>query len=352
MGMAESSSQLAILKRTANHMWLNEVSSVPTQQALRHLQTAFVNFFKKRAGFPTFKKKSGKQSAEYTRSAFSWETTTKTLSLAKIGRLNTHWSREFKSPPTTVTVIKDTAHRYFITLCLDEEPQGLVPNHKAVGIDLGVATLATLSNGEKIRNPRHLQKKTRQLARAQRVLARKKKGSKRRSLQKLRVARLHARVADARADYLHKVTTDLVRRFDVVAIEDLNVRSMTKNHRLARVLSDASLGTFRQMLRYKCEWYGREFRIAGRFYPSSKRCFDCGYTLEELPLSCRNWQCPNCGKEHDRDVNAAKNILAAGQVVTAREGKVRPKRVSRKGTSLRNANRSESVHSFSEIPTH
>jgi putative transposase len=342
VGYHETSAMLTKLKRTPECAWLSNLSCVPPQQALRHLQTAFVNFFEKRAGYPNFKRKDGEQSAEYTVSALKWDAANRNLSLSKIGRLDIRWSRSFKSTPTTVTVIKDTADRYFITLCLNEEPRKLKPVHKAVGIDLGINSLATLSTGEKIENPRHLKAMERKLARAQRDLARKTKGSKRRAAQKLRVARLHAGIADARSDYLHKVTTDLVRRFDVLAVEDLNVRGMTKNHGLARSLSDAALGEFLSMLRYKCEWYGRELRTVDRFYPSSKRCFACGYVLDKLALNCRTWTCPECGEKHDRDINAAKNILAAGQAVTARGGKVRLNRGRpRKSTFRRSANQPE-----------
>lgn len=339
VGYHESSARLTALKKADDHSWLREASCVPPQQALRHLQTAFVNFFEKRTRHPSFKKKSGKQSAEYTRSGFKWDAHSQRLSLPKVGRLKVRWSRKFTSAPTTVTVTKDCADRYFVTLVLDENPERLKPIHRAVGIDLGVTSLATLSTGKKIKNPRHLQQAEERLALAQRDLSRKKKGSNRRASQRLKVARLHARVSDARADYLHKATTDLVRRFDVIAVEDLNIRGMAKNHCLARALSDASLGRFLSMLRYKCEWYGRELRTVDRFYPSSKRCSTCGYVLEELALDCREWVCPECGEKHDRDVNAAKNILAAGQAVTARGGKVRPKRgCPRKGASRRSAN--------------
>lgn len=344
----ETSARLTTLKKTEECKWLNELSCVPPQQALRHLQTAFVNFFEKRARYPRFKKKSGDQSAEYTCSAFKWDAKNRNLSLSGIGRLDIRWSKDFASKPTTVTVTKDAADRYFVTICLDEKIEKLTPVHKAVGIDLGITALATLSTGEKIRNPHHLGMAEKALVRAQRDLARKTKSSKRRAAQRLRVARLHARVADARADHLNKVTTDLVRRFDVIAIEDLNIEGMVKNHNLARALSDAGLGEFRRMLEYKCEWYGRELRQVDRFYPSSKRCFDCGYVLEDLPLEIREWTCPECNKKHDRDVNAAKNILAAGQAVTVRGGKVRLKRGRpRKSTSLGSANQPESLHKAS-----
>lgn len=342
IGYVASSALLTALKRTPEHAWLNDTSSVPPQQALRHLQTAFVNFFEKRTGYPSFKRKDGKQAAEYSRSAFKWKAGT--LSLSGLGCLKVRWSRAFTSAPSTVTVTKDTAGRYFVTLVLDETPERLPPVHRAVGIDLGLTTLATLSTGETIANPRPLVAAQSRLAKAQRDLARKRKGSVRRAVAKLKVAKLHARVVDTRADFLHKVTTDLVRRFDVIAIEDLHVRGMTKNHRLARSLQDASFSTFRRMLEYKCQWYGRELRLVDRFYPSSKRCSQCGYILASLPLACRSWTCPECDTCHDRDLNAAHNILAAGQAVTARGETVRPARkTSRVGTSRRSANHSAKV---------
>ncbi|HVR85063.1 MAG TPA: RNA-guided endonuclease TnpB family protein [Planctomycetota bacterium] len=320
----ETSALLPRLKREPDHAWLREISSVPTQQALRHLETAFVNFFEKRALYPSFKKKSSDQSAEYTRSAFTWDSRNHRLSLSGLGRLRVRWSREVKSSPSTVAVQRDSAGRYFASLCLNEEPEKLKPVHRVVGIDLGITALATLSSGEKIENPRPLDRMERRLVRAQRALARKKKGSNRRATQRLRVARLHARISDRRRDHLNKTTTDLVKRFDVIALEDLNVRGMVQNHALARAISDAGLGEFRRMVEYKCGWYGRELRLADRFHPSSRRCSGCGHVLEELPLGTREWDCPECGEHHDREVNAAKNILAAGQAVTARGGKVRP----------------------------
>jgi putative transposase len=339
----ETSTLLAELKREPDHAWLGEVSSVPTQQALRHLESAFVNFFEKRADYPSFKRKSDDQSAEYTSRAFKWDPGNLQLSLSGLGRLRVRWSREIISSPTTVAVIRDRADRYFVTLCLDEQPEKLKPVHRAVGIDVGITALATLSNGEKTQNPRPLERLKRRLARAQRALSRKKKGSRRRAAQRLKVARLHARIADARRDYLNKTTTDLVRRFDVIALEDLNVRGMVQNHALARAISDSGLGEFRRMVAYKCDWYGRELRLADRFHPSSKRCFDCGQVLSELPLGIPEWDCPGCGRHHDREVNAAKNILAAGQAVTARRGKVRPM----PGISPRSANHPGDRHKAS-----
>jgi len=295
------------------------------QQSLRHLQTAYRNFFEKRAGFPSFKRKRGRQSAEYTRAAFKWNPKTRILTVSQLGRLKIRWSRTFTSDPTTVTITKDPSGRYFVTLVLDEKITKFPKTGEHVGIDLGISRLATLSTGERISNPKNGEKLQRQLGRMQRVLARRKKGSKRREQARLRVAKLYARIADARSDHLNKVTTILVRRFDVLCIEDLNVRGMMQNHHLARSLSDASLSSFRQMLEYKAGWYGKEIRLVDRFFPSSKRCHVCGHIVKSLPLSVREWDCPECKTHHDRDENASMNILAAGHAVTGRGGRVRRK---------------------------
>lgn len=318
-----SSAALTALKKEADHAWLNEISCVPTQQTLRHLQTAYRNFFEKHADYPAFKKKHGKQAAEYTRSAFKWNANDQILTVVQFGRLKVKWSRPFKSSPSTVTITKDCAGRYFVTLVLDEKIEKLPKTNDIVGIDLGVLRLATLSNGERIANLRHLRQAERKLVRAQRVLSRRQKCSRRRERARLRMAKIQAHIADARADYMHKITTNLVRRFDVICIEDLNVRGMVKNHCLARCISDAALGQFRRFVEYKCTWYGKELKLVDRFYPSSKRCHVCGHVLDKLPLSVRNWNCLECGTHHDRDENAAKNILAAGHAVSGRRGSVR-----------------------------
>ncbi len=329
-----SSAALTVLKKQPDYAWLNDVSSVPTQQSLRHLQTAFKNFFEKRSAYPSFKRKHDKQSAEYTRSAFTWNAMNKNLCVAQLGRLDIRWCRAFTSYPTTVTITKSPSGKYFVTLVLDESKDPFPKTGQSIGIDLGVLRLATLSNGETIPNPKHLNRYQTKLAHEQRNLSRKKKGSHRYEFQRVKIARLHERIANTRQDHLHKVTTDLVRRFDIICMEDLHVRGMVRNHHLARSLSDAALGEFSTMVGYKCQWYGKEQRLVDRFYPSSKRCNDCGHIVKELSLSVRSWVCPECGAIHDRDENASKNILAAGQAVTARRATIRPKRITvRKGKS-------------------
>jgi putative transposase len=251
------------------------------------------------------------------------------LSLSGLGRLDIQLSREFQSKPTTVTIIKEPSGRYFVTLCLDETVEKLPKTGKTVGIDLGISRLATLSNGERIANPKHLGGNLSKLARLQRVLARRKKGSVRWQRQRIKIARLHEHIGNCRSDCLHKFTTDLVRRFDVIGIEDLNVRGMAANHCLACVISDVGMGMFRNMLTYKCERYGKVEKVIDRFFPSSKMCSACGNIVERLPLDIRKWDCPKCGAHHDRDENAAKNIeTAEGHSVTARGGEVRRLRAS------------------------
>ena len=314
----ETSAELTELKKKETHKWLNEVSCVPPQQTLRHLQTAFKNFFEKRTGYPVFKKKRGTQAAEYTRSAFKWDKNTQTITFAKIGKLKIRWSRDFQSNPSTVTITKDCAGRYFVSLCLDETFEKFPKTKQAVGIDSGINRLMTLSTGERIPNPKYHQKKLRKLARAQRILSKRQKGSQRYEKAKLCVAKIQAKISDTRTDYLHKATTDLVRRFDVIGMEDLQVRKMGRNHKLARSLADASFGTVRQFVAYKCERYGKKLITIDPFFPSSKRCSKCGYIVEKLPLAIREWDCPSCQTRHDRDENASINILAAGHAVTAR----------------------------------
>jgi putative transposase len=336
---AQTSAALTQWKKEPECFWLKEVSCVPLQQCLRHLQTAYNGFFGKRAAYPRFKSKRGEQKAEFTRSAFKWDGKQFNLTLAKIGHLRIRWSRQFASDPSTVTIIKDCAGRYFATLCLDETVAPLPKVGEDVGIDLGIEHLATLSTGENVPNPRFLERSLVRLARQQRTLARRKKGSARWHRQRVEVARSHAHVADSRRDLLAKLTTSVVRRFDLIGIEDLDIRTMMDGSGRARRMSDVGMYAFRQMLTYKCAWYGRELQVVDRYFPSSKRCSDCHHVMESLPLSVRKWTCPCCGAVHDRDHNASKNILSAGQAASVRGGQVRPKatRVAR-GIARRSVN--------------
>jgi len=269
ISFVQTSAALTEWKKESELSWLKEVSCVPLQQCLRHLQTAYNGFFAKRAAYPRLKSKRGQQSAEFTRSAFKWDGKQLNLTLAKIGHLRIRWSRQFASNPSTVTITKDCAGRYFATLSLDETVAPLPKTGEDVGIDLGIGCLATFSTGERIPNPRHLQRSLTHLAKLQRPMARRKKGSGRWHRQRLKVARLHARVADSRRDLLAKLTTDVVSRFDLACIEDLDVRGMMEGRGPARQMSDVGMFAFRQMLTYKCTWYGRQLQVVDRYFPSS-----------------------------------------------------------------------------------
>lgn len=321
---AQTSSRLTDLKKQPETIWLNDVSSVPTQQTLRHLQTAFVNFWEKRNGYPTFKKRDGRQSAEFTRSAFTFEK--RVLNIARIGDLRIKWSRRFRGAPSTVHLSKNPAGRYFVSFRVDE-PLRRMPKAKrnSVGIDFGLTAFATTSEGAKFQAPKPLKKRAKQLKRAQKCLARKQKGSANRKKAKLRVAKIHQKVADTRKDFIHKFTTKVVRENQAIYVEDLNIRGMMANHCLAKAFADVGIRMAIQFLEYKAGWYGRTFGKVDRFYPSTKRMSCCGH-IQNVALSERVVICRKCGTVHDRDHNAAININAEGHSVTACGDAVRPPR--------------------------
>lgn len=319
---AETDRLLTVLKKQEDRLWLNEVSSVPLQQSLRHLQSAFVGFFEKRTAYPSFKRKGNRQSATYTRSAFRWDADNRRLLIAKIGRLKVRWSRDVMVEPSSVTITRSPSGRYYVTLTLDlPDPEPLPRTGAVVGIDLGINRLATFSTGERIANPRFLGKRLKQLARLQQKLSRRVKGSWRWHRQRRKVARFQERIADARKDAMDKLTTRLVREFDVICIEDLHVRGMIQST-LGRSLSDAALGMFRRMLEYKAERAGKTVKVIDRFFPSSQLCSRCGHRHSQLKRGDTRWTCPHCGAEHDRDDNASVNLKAAGHAVSARGGVV------------------------------
>ena len=344
-----TSAKLTSLKQDPELAFLNEVSCVPLQQSLRHLQTAFVNFFAKRSAYPTFKKKGrARDSASYTRSAFRFDGEAQRLTLAKLGVLALRLSRSVPSDPSTVTVSRHPSGRYYVSMVVEVAVMKRATTGLSVGIDFGVSRLATLSTGESVPNPKHLFRRTALLARAQRRLSRKQRGSNRYREQARRVARLHEKIADARRDSLHTLSTSLVRRLDSIYLEDLHLRGLVQNHSLARSLSDASIGTAIRMIKAKAEASGVSVVTIDRWYPSSKTCSACGHLLAALPLSVRRWVCPKCGTDHSRDVNAAKNILAVGQTVSARGAGVRTVRTSvRKAAWRRNVNHTRGKHAIS-----
>ena len=362
LGYNDTSSLLTQLKRDPEFAWLSEVSSVPIQQSLRHLQTAFGNFFARRAKYPTFHSRRGPQSITYVATGFSFDGGNK-LTLAKMNEpLNIRWSRTIpkKAKATSVTVSKDSAGRYFISVLCDDEVAELEPSGNQIGIDMGLNHFLITSDGEKVAAPNLYRKHEKKLARLQRRQARKMETAKQAAgipkgkaipkgvripksknwlKDQQRINRVHAKIADARRDFQHKLSTRLIRENQTISVETLAVKNMSRSAKgttekpgkkvkqksgLNKSILDASWSEFIRQLEYKAAWYGREIIGIDRWYPSSKRCSACGFVLKDLPLKTRSWSCPECGAHHDRDINAARNILAAGLAVSALGEQVSP----------------------------
>ncbi|MER6945087.1 RNA-guided endonuclease TnpB family protein [Nonomuraea sp. NPDC000554] len=312
-------------KRTPERAWLSEVSSVVLQQSVRDLNTAYKNFFDSvsgrrkgpKMGLPVFKSRHDhRQSARFASNAFRL-TGDGRLYLAKIGEVEVRWSRELPVAPSSVTVIHDAAGRYFASFVIGipDDNQVLPKCDTEVGIDLGLTHYAILSTGEKIANPKWLRRREKKLTRLQRSLSRKQKGSANRDKARTKVARQHAKLADARRDFLHQTTTSIIRENQAVHIEDLAVRGLARG-RLAKAVNDASWGTFAAMLVDKATRHGRTLTRVSRWFPSSRLCPCCGWKNGKLALEVRAWDCPSCGEHHDRDLAAAINILLEGQRIT------------------------------------
>lgn len=322
---AQTSAMLTAWKKQDDLQFLNQVSCVPLQQGLRHLQKAFANFWAGTAKYPNFKKKHNGGSAEFTKSAFKWKDGQ--VWLAKCSEaLPIRWSRQLPKgcEPSTITVKLDASGRWHVSLLVDETIKQLPKTDKSIGLDVGVTSLIATSNGDKIANPKHFKRLRSKLKRVQKSLSRKQKGSSNRHKLILKVAKVHSQITDSRKDFLHQLTTQLVRENQTIVVEDLAIKNMVKNHKLALHISDASWGELVRQLAYKCEWYGRRLIKIDRWFPSSKRCGKCGHIVDKMPLNVREWDCPKCGIKHDRDLNASKNILAAGLAVNVCGANIRP----------------------------
>ena len=292
--------------------WLADSTAGCLVQTLLDQDKAFKNFFEKRGKYPKFKSRYDRQAVRYQLDQRQIERTYhagEMLKLPKLGTLTLRWSQVPAGTPKMVTVSKTPDGRYFVSFACDVEAQPLPLTGQAIGVDLGIKDIAVSSDGWKSGNPRHLKGLLKHLKRQQRALARKQKGSNRRNRQRIKVARLHARIAAMRQDFLHKTTTAIVQRADVIALEDLNIKGMLKNHHLAGAIADVGMGEFRRQMEYKAAWYGRKVIVVDRFAPTSKTCSHCGSYQQRMPLSVREWTCPDCGMRHDRDINAAKVIL-------------------------------------------
>lgn len=314
---------ITLAKQTAERSWLGEVSSVVLQQSLRDAETAYRNFFASlkgtrkgpKLGPPRFKsRRDARQSIRFTANA-RWSLTEQgRLNLPRIGAVKVEWSRTLPSSPTTVTVIKDAAGRYFASFVVDTDLTAdatrMPDTDRTIGIDLGLTHFAILSTGEKIDSPRFLRRAEKKLKKAQRHLSRKKKGSKNREKARLKVARAHAHVADARHEFHHQLSTRLIRENQAIGVEDLTVKALART-RLAKSVHDAGWSNFVNMLQYKADRYGRTLVKIGRFEPTSQTCSACGHRDGPKPLNIREWTCPACGALHDRDINSAINVKQA-----------------------------------------
>lgn len=307
---------LTRLKRTARYGWLRETPSVVLQQKLRDQDRAFTNFFAGRARYPRFRKRGNAEAIRFTIDArhvgkvAAW--TARRVVVAGIGEVRYRGGNHPGQVPKRVTVRRDACGHYYASFTVEVEMSVKPLAGKAVGVDVGLKDLATLSDGTHIEHPKHLKGQLKRLRHAGRALSRRRKGSRRWHAARRRVARLHQRIRNARSDALHKLTTGLVDENQVICLEDLNVSGMVKNHHLAQAIADSGFGELRRQLTYKAQWYGRTLIVVDRWYPSSKTCSCCGHVLEALSLSIRHWTCPACSAEHERDENAARNILAEG----------------------------------------
>ncbi len=348
----DNAKALTLLKQEPETKFLKDANSQSLQVTLKNLDVAYKRFFKKQSGFPRFKKKLGKQSISVPQS-LSIENGMLHIPKFKTGiKIIQH--RPIKGKITTSTITKTSTNKYFVSISVEENIEHLPKITNSVGVDLGIKSFAFFSNGEEVANPKYLEKQTKQLKRQQQHLSRKEKGSNSRSKQKLKVAKIHERITNLRRDFQHKLSLKLIHENQVICIENLSVKNMLKNHKLAKAIQDSSWSSFVNLLEYKCKWYGRTLIKVDRFFPSSKTCSDCGYINQNLKLKDRDWICKGCGVVHQRDWNASKNILKQGLNLVSsfgtndyrHGGKIKP------GTNLEISDEMLKVSGFSTSEAH
>ena len=349
-GLSRNAIQSLLPSLKKEYEWLGLCYSQCLQVVALNLSTAYKNFFDSRGGYPRYKSKHGKQSISYPQKVKIEDDYLKFP--GKVGRVYCRFTRTIVGTIKTVTISKTTSDKYFASILVDDELDLPIPNPflveegtkgeggKAIGIDVGITDIAVTSDGEKFSNPKWMKKHEKNRVRKERKLARKQLGSNRRDKAKLLVSKIHNHIANCRSDFLHKLSRRLADENQVICVENLNVKAMTKNRKLSRAISQVGWGMLCTMLKYKAEWSGKIYLEIDRFFPSSKTCSHCYHKVRELPLNKRCWQCSNCGTHHDRDVNAAINIkeeglriLSVGSIDTAHGGRVKPVRLAKQVSS-------------------
>lgn len=323
IGWVELAKMLTELKKENGKEWLSEVSNECLQQSIRNMDSAFVKFFREKAGFPNFKAKHYSRQSYKAINSVSVNLDNNKVRLPKIGWVKFFPNRKFDGKVCSVTVIKTPTGKYFISVLVDDGKEipvkPAVRYDTSIGIDVGIKDFAVCSNGDVYANPKYLEKSEARLKVLQRRFSKTKKGSNRRERARKILARQYEKVSNQRNNFLHQVTSKIVRENQTIIIEDLNVKGMLKNHHLAKSISSVSWSEFFRQLEYKCEWYGRNLIRIGRFEASSKTCI-CGYVNSELKLSDREWVCPKCGRHNDRDILASVNIKRFGLISPLVEG--------------------------------
>lgn len=301
------------MKKT-NYSWLSEINSQSLQQSLKNLETAYGNFFRKKSKFPKFKKKNGKQSFTAIQNVFLKNNKLQIPKFKEGIEINIH--RQIQGKIKSITISKTSTDKYFASILCEVPKKYKEKIGKSIGIDLGITDFIVTSDGEKIKNPNFSRTLKQKLSKAQKHLSRKTKDSNRYKKQRMKVAKIHEKITNSRKDFQHKLSTRLINEYDIISLEDLSVKNMVRNHKLAYSIQDSGWYSFVSMLEYKAKWYDKKVIKIDRWYPSSKTCSSCDYIIDKLSLSVRKWKCPKCGENHDRDINAAKNIYRQGLTIT------------------------------------